>query len=1136
MKTPFIFLKHGRSRRALATLSFILLFLASGIMQASNNSVLAQTVTAKFKNVALSEILWEIQRQTNFTFIYSTNDVQKIKINDLNVNKALATEVLDRCLKNSGLTYSIHNGVVAIKKTNVEESQTTQQKQQHVIKGKVTDNTGVEIPGANVLIKGTSKGAITDLNGLFSIPVDENKTVTLIVSFVGYAKQEVKASAEKAIQITLEDDSKALEEVVVTGYGTFKKSAYAGSASVVKTANVKDVPAVSFTNLLQGAAPGVQISSSSGQPGASTALNIRGMGSFNASNSPLYVVDGVPVRSGTINSMSSDAGLDIMSTINSSDIESITVIKDAAAASLYGSRAANGVVVITTKKGVAGSKPTVSLRADWGFSDFAMDYRPVMGGEERRNTIYGGLQVAKFKALKAANDKLDPSQQRPETELATEAGKYADDNIDNYAPVPAGGYVNWDDVLFKKGSHQTYEASLSGGSEKFRYYSSLAYLKQDGITLNSGLERITGRLNVDYKATNKFNIGANIQFAKVTQDVYSEGTSYTAPFYASRNAVVPSDAVYYEDGSWNREFIRNGDRNPLLAMTYDYQKEYVTRTFNTMYAQYELMKDLKFKSTLSYDYTITKGKDWSDPRTSNGEGVNGGMSKKFYEYTKLVWANALSYQLTVKNDHHVDALLGYEIDDTYRDYLAGYATNFATFDKNEISNGMKTESVGGNYTRTRLVSYISRLNYDFKNKYYFGGSYRLDGSSRLSPDNRWGSFWSVSGAWRAIEEEFMKPTQGWLTDLRLRASYGVNGTLPSDYYGYMGLSSLTSGYMEQPGIIQSQIENEKLSWETNYNMNLGLDFSLWNRLNFSLEYYTRTTKNLLMDRPISMTTGFGSYLMNIGEVKNKGIEFEARSTNFQTKDFTWNTSFNIGHNQNRIVVLDGQQTEIISGTQIRQVGKSYRTFYLIEFAGINPETGAPQFYTNEKDDNGNYIKEVTEDVKQANYIPMKHAEPSITGGLSNSLSYKWVDLNVMFSYQFGGHSYDNWAQKTEHGGNDLEANIPTYYRNAWKQPGDVTSYELFYEKPTTPMNSYATSRRLHSTDFIRLKNVTLGVTIPKNLTRKAGINTLRFYASANNLWTWARHDYYDPEAVSGGSAIWGTPPLKTVTFGVNINF
>ena len=1095
-------------------------FIAIGFVQAAELAFAQATVTARFRNVTLDEVLWEMQKQTNLTFIYSTDEAKQVRIKDMDVNNEKVSVVLDRCLRNSGLMYTVHNGAVVIKPNHDAAAKVAATQQKVELKGVVTDAEMNEpVIGANVVVEGTGKGTVTDLNGRFVLQVDK-LSVTLSVSFVGYQREEVKVSIGQMLKIVLKPDYNLTDEVVVTGYGTFKKSAYAGSASTLKTDNIKDVPTVSFMDMLQGNAPGVQFSSPSGQPGAAASINIRGMGSFNASNSPLYVIDGVPVISGSINSISSDAGLDIMSTINSSDIENITIIKDAAAASLYGSRAANGVVLITTKTGKVG-KPVISFKADWGMSDFAMDYRPVMNGAQRREYIYNGLKAGALR----------------DGDTEEEAIAYADAEIDDYAPIPWCGYVNWDDVMFKKGSHQTYEASISGGTDKFKYYSSLSYLKQEGIAINSGLERISGRLNADYQATDRLKLGANILFATVNQDVYGEGTSYTSPFYSSRNAVVPSDAVYNEDGSWNRDFIRNSDRNPLLAATYDYQREYVNRAFNTVYGEYEFLKDLKFKTTLSYDYTNTKGKEWSDPRTSNGDDINGGMDKKFYEYKKMVWANQLSYKTTVAQDHHIDVLAGYEIDDQYRDYLSGYATNFATADKNDISNGMKTESVGGSSTRTRMVSYLTRLNYDYKHKYYLGGSYRMDGSSRFHRDNRWGSFWSVSAAWRIIEEEFMKSQNNWLTDLKLRASYGVNGTLPSDYYGYMGLSSLTNGYLEQPGIIQSQIKNEDLQWETNYNLNLGIDFALFNRVNVTLEYYTRTTKNLLMDRPISMTTGFSSYLMNIGEVKNRGVELEISSTNIRTKDFSWNTVFNLSHNRNEIVKLDGMQTEIISGNQIRKVGKSYRTFYMIEFAGINPETGAPQFYTNDIDENGNYIKEITEKSSEAHAIVLdKHAEPNVVGGLTNTLRYKWFDLNFMFSYQFGGYSYDTWAQKTEHGGNDLEANIPIYYLDNWKKPGDVARYEVFIEDPDEAMNKITTTRRLHSTDFIRLKTLTFGVTLPKAWTQKAGLDNVRLYASANNLWTWAAYDYYDPEAVSAGTAIWGTPPLKTITFGLNVNF
>lgn len=1075
-------------------------------------------VDLDLKNVTLHDVLWELQKQSGFVFVYSTSDVESVRLESVSERQKSVHEILDNCLRNTGLGYDVHNEVIVIRK--VEGEKTSTQWRDVVVKGKVRDKEGNTLPGVSVQVKGTHSGVATDMDGNFELRLPDTGAV-LIFSFVGMKTREIAVPNDgREMTVVLEADAERLEEVIVTGYGTFKKSAYAGSASTVKTQTLKDIPAVSFSQVLQGAAPGIQISAGSGQPGASTSINIRGMGSFNASNSPLYVIDGVPMISGDVSALGTDAGFDVMATLNTSDIENITVIKDAAAAALYGSRAANGVILITTKSGQKG-KPVFSFKADWGFSDFAMEFRPTIGGEERRNMIYQALK----------DGAMVYEEYSEESAIA-----YADEYIDYYAPVPWCGYTDWRDIMFRKGSHQTYEFSAAGGTDKLKYYSSLAYLKQEGITMSSGLERVSGRLNVDYTATDKLTLGAKMLFSNVSQDVYSEGTSYTAPFYAVVNCVVPSDPVYNEDGTWNRDFIRNDDRNPKLADEYNFRREYIIRSFNTIYASYDIIRDLNFKSTLSYDFTTTKGRLWYDPRTSDGDNYNGALEKSIYEQKKMVWSNVLSYRKTFNDKHNLDLLVGYEIDDQSSDYLMAYVKNFARSDKPEISNGVEIDDVSGSSDGTRLVSYISRLNYNYDNKYYFGASYRMDGSSRLHRDSRWGSFWSVSGAWKIASESFMQPASAWLSDLKLRLSYGVNGTLPSDYYGYMGLSSLTSNYNNEPDIAQSQLQNLDLSWETNYNLNFGLDFGFWNRLNFTLEYYTRTTKDLLMDRPISMTTGFGSYLMNIGEVKNRGVELEVRSVNFDRDDFSWTTTFNLGHNKNKIVRLDGQQTEIASGSQIRKVGLPYRTFYLIEFAGINPDNGRPQFYTNDGDSKSGYIKEITEDPNEANYIPMKSADPKVSGGLSNLFRYKWIDFSIMFSYSFGGWSYDNWAQKTEHGGDDLEANIPTYYRDRWQKPGDQVKYERFIEGADVVMSDWRNSRRLHPTDFIRLKNFTVGVTVPQQWTRRAGLDKVRLYAAGSNMWTWAKWDYYDPEAVSGGTAIWGTPPLKTMTFGLEVNF
>ncbi|MDE6003683.1 MAG: TonB-dependent receptor, partial [Prevotella sp.] len=351
------------------------------------------------------------------------------------------------------------------------------------------------------------------------------------------------------------------------------------------------------------------------------------------------------------------------------------------------------------------------------------------------------------------------------------------------------------------------------------------------------------------------------------------------------------------------------------------------------------------------------------------------------------------------------------------------------------------------------------------------------------------------------------------------------------------LSSLTANYNSEPGIFPSQIENNDLKWEKNYNFNIGADLRFFNRIGLTFEYYTRTTNDLLMDYPISMTTGFSSYLFNIGKVRNQGFEIELSADVIKNKDFSWVSSLNLSHNANEVLELDGTQTEIVSGTQIHKVGKPYRTFYLYEFAGINPDNGNPMFYTNTLDENGNLVKEATEKLDQCNRIEYKNAEASLTGGFINTLRYKWFDLSFNISFQFGGYAHDKWTQKVDHAGTEYDLNIPAYYANAWKKPGDITDIERFNVDAEYTMNDYyQNTRSLHSTDFIRLRNLTFGFSVPKQLLRKVGIEKCRIYASGSNLLTWAKHDYYDPEAVYGGTTIWGTPPLKTLTFGFDLGF
>jgi TonB-linked SusC/RagA family outer membrane protein len=988
------------------------------------------------------------------------------------------------------------------------------------VRGVVVDQSGQPVVGAHVVVKGTTRGVVADSNGAFIIHADQGDK-TLVVSFMGMKSVEIRVPANgMAGTIVLQDDAKMMEDVIVTAYGTIKKSAYAGSASTVKTEAIKDVPTTNITQMLQGNTPGVQLSGSSNQPGSAVSIRVRGMGSFNAGNNPLYVIDGVPVTSGNISALGSNGGFDIMSTINPSDIESLTVIKDAAAASLYGSRAANGVILITTKKGKDG-KPVFTFKGDRGFTDFAMDYRKPMGGQERRELIYEGL----INQAMLVNNKT-----------AEEAKTYADLNIDNFAAEPWSGWADWEKILFRKGHHQNYEFSATGGDKKMKYYTSVGYLHQEGVSYQSELERLTGRLNVSYQIAPKLELGANILFANVQQDVNSEGGTYTSPLYSSRNTVTPSNAPFNEDGTYAWDFPRNGDRNPKATADLNFDREWISRAFSTVYANYSLTSFLSLKSTFNYDFSSSKARSWRDPRTSDGVKDNGRADKAFDERKYLVWSSILNFEKTYGEHHHFDAVLGYEIDSKYSDGLSGVSKNFANPLVNDITNGAIPFAVGGSSSTRRMISYISKANYNFNDKYYVGASFRRDGSSRLPASSRWQNFWSASGAWRISREAFMDALEESVSDMKLRVSYGENATLPGSLYGYLNLTGFGQDYANAPGVAESQLGNADLTWESNYNFNVGLDVTLFERISISAEWYHKTTKNLLIDKPLSLTTGFSSILTNEGSMLNTGFELDIKTTNIEQNDFVWTTVLNLGHNRNEILRLDGIQQEIPSGTQIRKVGYSYYTLFLREYVGINPENGKPQFYTNHLDENGKLVKEITEDPTKANAVIGKSIEPKLTGGISNYFKYKFLDLGFTFTYSLGGYSYDNAAQKLEHGGSEPDSNIPVYYRDRWKKPGDKSRYEVYIHDNAAPMSDWSSTRRVHSTDHLRLKNLTLGASLPSRWVNAAGMSKARLFFSATNLLTWSAYDDYDPEVPVNGSVYFELPPLKTLTFGVELNF
>lgn len=997
--------------------------------------------------------------------------------------------------------------------------------QQLIVKGVVRSmDDGEPLIGATVSVKGDeAHGVVTDIDGKYSLKVDAGDRV-LTFAYLGMKTLEVRIPKDGRLDVRLRSESMNLDEVVVTGYGNFSKSSFTGSANTLKAEMMKDIPVMSVEQKLQGMTTGVSISGSSGQPGSNQTIRIRGMGSFNASKEPLFVIDGVPVTSGSMSaggtasaSYMNNAKTNIMSTLNPSDIENITVIKDAAAASLYGSRAANGVILITTKKGSAG-RTSVTLRASGGFSDAAVEFRPTLNGEQRRELIYEGL-------MNFASDKgLDPKS-------------YADGLIDTYAGVPELGYTDWRKELFRTARNQDYEVSASGGSDKSTFFASLGYNRQEGLVENSDLTRYSARLNATQKIGKRGETGVNMMFTQMTQNMNEERTSSINPFYCVAVTTPPSFPVYDTEGNYVGSYP-GSSVNPLRDIRTDYNRTRMTRMFSTGYASLELIDGLKLKETLSYDYTIQKDSRYWNPLSGAGakSGSEAQTSKGFVEYGKLLSSTSLNYIRTFAYKHHLDALVAYELESYQTDNAVGDKTGLPNEILVEPDNAASLTSFVSSTQASRMISYLSRLNYDYDDRYYLSASFRRDGSSRLSPDNRWGNFWSVSGMWHATNERFMKVVKPVLSDLKIRASYGVNGNQPASFYGYMGLYSYGQNYMGEVGSYMSAIANPDLKWEKNYNLNIGVDLAFINRIFVSLEYYTRDTKDLLYSRPISATTGFQTYLGNLGQLNNKGVEFELRTLNFATKDFNWTTVFNLTHNRNKIVSLDGKLEQSIEGNWfIHKVGLPYYSFYVKEYVGVDPMTGSAQYYKNTVDENGQVDRSLTTNASEAQAIPYKSVDPKISGGFTNLLSYKWFDLSFTFTYSLGGYAFDKTGTYNEmDGAKEANYNIPVYVYNRWQEPGDVTDIPRFVlGQSAGPVNS---SRYIHSTDHIRLKSLTFGVTLPDLWTRRVMLQKARFYFSGSNLLTWARWKQYDPEVPVTGEVFCETPPMRTFNFGVEVTF
>ena len=1076
-------------------------------------SAQSQKVSLDFKNERVEKVLASIKSQTGMSLVFSDQLVDVNRKVTMQLKDVTLKEALTRLLSGINLTFEIRNNkIYFIEKKAVSQPGSRKKR----VTGVVKDVMGEPLIGANVVEKGRStNGVITDFNGKFTLEVDES--ASLVVSYIGYLAQDIPTKGKGDFHIILKEDTNTLDEVVVTGYGDFKKATYTGSASVLTTEKLEALPVVSVGQMIESNIPGISVvAGTSSQPGAKTTLRVRGVASMNASTEPLYVLDGVPIPSydlSNFTSMSEAGGMGFIETLNPADIESITVLKDAASASLYGAKGANGVVLITTKKGKEG-KLRVNMAAKYGITDFAYTYRPLMGGEERRKLIHEGL----------VNFQLDKGVSEQE------AQQYADANIDQYAKRLPQGYSDWESALFKTGYQQDYNLSASAGNQNSSFIGSLGYTKQTGVSLNSEMERFTGRVDASNKYK-KVEFGMNASFSWTKNVHLPEGKFYGSAIYASKVNLTPSTPIYNEDGTYASGYRENNGYNPILeAEVNDYYARTV-RAMGTAKIAYNVWDNLKVSSVFTVDYSLTKDFFFQSPDGRDGATYQGRGRMQMTDRIRYTSQNNLTYSKTF-GKHSVSAVTAFEVMKyDYEDLYAAKKT-YGQDINTSLGNAADPIDADQKLQEDALMSYVASVNYSYDDKYYASFSFRRDGSSRLSPDTRWGNFWSLSASWRLSQERFMQPLKSVLSDLKLRASYGVNGNLPSSYYGYQSTYTTGAFYSGKPSPWESTLGNEELTWEKNYALNLGLDIGLFSRVNVSLDWYTRTTKDLLMSKQLNSISGFSSLLTNVGQMRNTGVELEVRSNNIKTKDFSWTTAFNLSHNKNKILKL-ADLPWFVDGRYVRKEGYPFNTIYLREYAGVDPETGSALYYDNQQDENGNYTKNKVTDPGQASPIPLKDITPTISGGFMNTFNYKFIDLSFNLSYSFGGYSYDNASYILQDDGYSVISNKSTEQRRRWQKPGDITDVPRFVYGNKKGGN-YNSSRAIHSTDHIRLKSLILGLNAPKAWLQKLGIGNARIYFSGTNLLTWAAYDQYDPE-MSGVVGFY-TPPLETYAFGLELKF
>lgn len=989
------------------------------------------------------------------------------------------------------------------------------------------------IIGASVLAKGTTVGTVTDIDGAFSLNVP-NSAKALVISYIGMETQEVAVASN--VRVVLQSDTQDLDEVIVVAYGTVKKASFTGSASVVKADEITSQKE-SFVKSLQGKVAGIRVGGSTGDPGSNQNIQIRGIGSISASSQPLYVIDGIPVTSDS-DATTTLKSQSVLASINPDDIQSLTVLKDAAASSLYGSRAANGVILITTKQGQRGkTKITYNMETGWTKMAVEDQYTP-MNASELKEYYWEGIK--NYGIIRAGLSETD-------------AIAFADENTPGFFwNYDSDINTNWKDEVYGTGLITDHQVAISGGNEKTTFYTGFGYNKTEGIVKGSEFERYSGRINIDHKAYDWLRVSARqmLSFNNTNgfrdQNDQSQGFATSSPL-SILYSMDPTAENKLEDGSYNPDAgLRSNISNPnlMLGQTTGPNAETVDsemlRSMTNFEAEITLPFGFSAKTIFGYDYMDNKVREFWAPGSVNGQSLDGLGYRANFTNKTLTSSSTLNYNQSF-DKHNIRALVGYEIEDRHLLTQTLSAKSYSTDKLPELSNGQPYNTSSAFYEAS-IMSYLANVNYDYDNKYYLSGSYRRDGSSRLGKDNRWADFWSISGAWRISGEEFLSGNE-LFTDLKVRASFGTNGNLPGDYYANLATYSFNGGYGDGSAIYWGNAGNATLGWEKSNNFNIGFDWNLYNRVNLSVEYYNKVTTDLLFKVPTSYITGFSTNWQNLGKMTNRGIEFSISTTNIHTKDFVWTTDLNITKQSTKIKELpEGNDVMYGDGNMyLLREGESMHSFNLPKWLGVNPETGLGEFYIdpslNSRDAvvNGEVVKDgnVTNTYTKAGSTIVGKAVPDWIGGITNTFRYKDFDFSFLVSFQSGGSMFDypgyflNYSDGIRMGSFNVSKEIAGNY---WKKPGDVVDNPRpIYSNPYR--SDRFSSRTILSTDNVRMREISLGYRVPIS---KKYISGLRVFFKANNPFLiYAATDHVDPDVDVNGYRQTDTPPLKSFMFGFN---